>query len=147
MFIRGKFHHWRIPFGTTRRESMLNRLCEYRSEMRESCKLYAIACPGFVKLGRAKDPEGRLNELQVGNPHPLALLTAVSERFVSETDAHERWSHIHRRGEWFEATPELLEWIAQIDRFNYYRLARRIDTALDYWKRRLRVRAGRRRAA
>jgi hypothetical protein len=75
--------------------------------------LYAIqvAGGGPVKLGKAGDPISRLQNLQCASAVPLTLLMAVPEWVFSEREAHELWSHLRRKGEWFEPDPALLDWV------------------------------------
>jgi hypothetical protein len=63
--------------------------------------------PPMVKIGRAKDPEHRLVELQIGCPFELKLvgkLKCRSEEHTSEAERH--LHHLFRRdrqrGEWFK---------------------------------------------
>ena len=138
-------HDWRLGFSPSRVDQMICALHRYREEMRTSAKLYVVSVPGFVKIGRARRVHDRLCKLQVANPHELELLCVVSERCYSEERVHAKWADLRHRGEWFRASPALLDWIETLNRqLGYKHLSRRIDLALDHWKRH---RQPRRRAA
>lgn len=76
--------------------------------------LYFIRCDDAIKIGIAIDIISRLSGLQVGNHLEIMLIGYIKEekaegRSLLEKAWHERWSHIRIRGEWFQATRELLE--------------------------------------
>ena len=76
--------------------------------------IYIIQCNEFVKIGIAKDPEARLNLLQIGNPYPLKLLkTFVSfDTKADERLMHDTFSGYYERGEWYRIPGELIECFA-----------------------------------
>jgi hypothetical protein len=66
-----------------------------------------------IKVGIAKDPLGRLRELQVANAHQLTLLGVLRGGRPEERAIHTRFKSLHVRGEWFRGKPELVSWISQ----------------------------------
>ena len=66
-----------------------------------------------VKIGTAADPYRRLQILQVGSPDTLRLLGWI--KFPAgepmERNIHGLFKKSRLRGEWFKATPDLLEFI------------------------------------
>lgn len=71
-------------------------------------QIYVIRHPeGYVKIGRSKNPEDRLEEFQAGSPYTLKLwITAIPPIHGGPHPSLERWLHvqfeeyrIHR--EWF----------------------------------------------
>jgi len=69
----------------------------------------------YIKIGKAIDPEHRLNTLQTGNPKELKLLFSVKpESGIGTTQHDEKWFH-HRyesnwvRGEWYCFSPQEIE--------------------------------------
>jgi hypothetical protein len=59
---------------------------------------------GAVKIGRSKDVERRLSELQVGSPHQLRILLVVPDLGYMEPRVHQKLgTHRLRQGsgEWF----------------------------------------------
>lgn len=62
---------------------------------------------GYVKIGKSEDVESRIRQLQTGCPEKLILLGSTPNE--KETFWHGLWRHLRVHGEWFKATPELLE--------------------------------------
>jgi hypothetical protein len=62
----------------------------------------------FVKVGHcAGKPRARLGQLQVGNPEELRLIAVKEGGAREEAVFHERFAHLHVRGEWFRWDDEL----------------------------------------
>ncbi|MGW7603188.1 GIY-YIG nuclease family protein [Streptomyces antimycoticus] len=64
-----------------------------------------------VKIGTSRDPEGRLAELQIGNPHPLRILITFAGGGALERLVHDRLHRFRACGEWFdfgEANPVIM---------------------------------------
>lgn len=62
------------------------------------------AWPECVKVGRAFDPESRLNGYQTSSPHrDYELYHAVyfSDCYHAELAVHARLAHLQQEGEWF----------------------------------------------
>jgi hypothetical protein len=67
---------------------------------------------GAVKIGfTAKSAEGRLRSLQTGTPGSLRLLGWIKASESFERHLHARFWGWHLRGEWFEPTRGLLNFI------------------------------------
>lgn len=65
-----------------------------------------------VKIGfTTKEPKVRLCQLQVGSSEKLTLLGAFYGNEDVEQFTQSRWRSQHVHGEWFEESPELLEFI------------------------------------
>lgn len=65
---------------------------------------------GHVKIGVfSGNPNTRMADLQVGNPHRLTLIDHifVDDPFYEEKIIHTKYDHLHIRGEWFKFTPEV----------------------------------------
>ena len=58
---------------------------------------------GPFKIGTAKHPEQRLKDLQIGNHKVLRLIAVIPGE-----------SHLERNGEWFNPTPQVLDYIQNI---------------------------------
>jgi hypothetical protein len=69
---------------------------------------------GSIKIGRARNVEYRLKELQCANPHKLTLL-AVALDGGREAEYHRRFAPHRTLGEWFEPHPDIL---AEIERLS-----------------------------
>jgi len=59
---------------------------------------------GYIKIGRTNgDIEGRLSQLQVGNPNELSVVKTIEcDSHVMEKQLHEQYAAHHIRGEWFD---------------------------------------------
>lgn len=68
---------------------------------------------GLVKIGVANCPHDRLRHLDHMSAAPLRLLGAVAtdRRGALEKELHLRFAAHRRRGEWFEAHPEIMAYI------------------------------------
>ena len=66
----------------------------------------------FVKLGKAQDPQKRLNDLQVGCPRSLELLATIDLDDKDELFVHEAFKNLRVRGEWFDGGTRLWNFIA-----------------------------------
>lgn len=78
--------------------------------------IQAGSAGGPVKIGLARDPWSRLKELQVGNAEPLELLghTPACDARSLEQELHRRFSDSHKRGEWFDVTPDMYREIEKL---------------------------------
>lgn len=54
-----------------------------------------------VKIGWARDPENRLDQMQVGCPHKLHLIGFAPGSHGDEKEWHHTWPQLRQRGEWF----------------------------------------------
>ena len=66
---------------------------------------------GPIKIGftSKEDPKERLRDLQTGNPAKLHLIATISGDV--ERELHEQFKHDRISGEWFHASPELVNFI------------------------------------
>lgn len=80
--------------------------------------VYFIRCGEFVKIGLtdAHGGERRLQLMQVNNPEKLELIAEFEGTIANERWLHERFLHLHHRGEWFRAAPEIDQCIADLRR-------------------------------
>tara|TARA_B100000035_G_scaffold269211_1_gene242999 strand:- start:370 stop:675 length:306 start_codon:yes stop_codon:yes gene_type:complete len=56
---------------------------------------------GMIKIGRSKDPQKRLKQLQTGNPNKLKLIVEFKEQGWKEKILHEKLNKYRLEGEWF----------------------------------------------
>ena len=70
--------------------------------MKNDC-LYFIQSDvtGMIKIGRSKNPEKRLKQLQTGNPNKLKLIASFENSGWKEKIIHERLERWSEHGEWF----------------------------------------------
>lgn len=73
---------------------------------RNGSDLYIIqmAVTGDIKVGRSKDPQQRLKQLQTGCPHPLKVILHIPGRGYLERQIHKkmRYRSTRTQSEWFE---------------------------------------------
>lgn len=71
--------------------------------------VYLIAAGDYaVKIGKANDIRKRLSELQVGNHERLRLVRAFEGGEAEEAALHLRFAHLHKRGDWFALSREMM---------------------------------------
>jgi hypothetical protein len=63
--------------------------------------VYFIQCGDYLKIGVANNARARMEDLQVGCPHDLALIGELPGGETLETELHRRFQKFHHRGEWF----------------------------------------------
>ena len=69
---------------------------------------------GAIKIGKANNIYERLPGLQTGNPNELVVLhyiecESVEDAFNLEKNCHDKFNHLHVRGEWFKYDKELFQ--------------------------------------
>jgi len=70
--------------------------------------IYIIGHGEFWKVGKTQgNPETRLKQFQVGNPHVLKIFDSwlVRDCCIAERFAHNAIRQFHHRGEWFMGDP------------------------------------------
>jgi hypothetical protein len=83
---------------------------------------------GKYKIGIAKNPFQRINQLQTGNSDKLTLIeTYLSENASKiESALHNRYSHVRNVGEWFD--------LSVTEEANFVEICRTIDESIKYLK-------------
>lgn len=66
---------------------------------------------GPIKIGFSKDPDSRLRTLQTAHTAKLKMLHHQVGTKADEGRLHHRFKNIRIKGEWFEASPSLLDFI------------------------------------
>lgn len=75
---------------------------------------FVFATPdGPVKIGASIDPVRRLKELRRYASPAACLLGVVPGGYAQEHALHQRFQHLHAYGEWFNAAPELSDYIRE----------------------------------
>lgn len=64
---------------------------------------------GSIKIGFSDNPSGRISNLQVGNSKEIRLLAVWPGTKQDEHRIHRIFQHLRLRGEWFQATWEVIE--------------------------------------
>lgn len=70
---------------------------------------------GPIKIGYAESASRRIRQLQTGNPTSLICLSLIEGTEENEAQIHERFRHLHARGEWFRPTKELRNYISTLE--------------------------------
>lgn len=79
---------------------------------RDGWKTYAIACGEFVKVGKSKDVNRRIQSLRTSNPLPIVLLGIIDGDWEDVVHAELVIDGVRRvRGEWFEYTEIALQYL------------------------------------
>ena len=68
-------------------------------------KTYLISCGQFIKIGRSKDPQKRLQQLQAALPQELSLILVLDGDH--ELRLHKLFARYRKNGEWFHYSNEL----------------------------------------
>lgn len=76
--------------------------------------VYFIRAGGNVKIGTTQSLSSRISQLQTGCAEPLEVLASVVGDRTLEAHYHEVFAADRKEGEWFEATPALLEVALQL---------------------------------
>lgn len=72
--------------------------------------VYFLRLGDHIKIGVSDDVLARVNGLQTASPLPIAVVGVwVGATRADEQALHRRFRHARRKGEWFEAVPELVE--------------------------------------
>lgn len=119
---------WLVQFAQTSIRQKLDRLrgdsIQRRFFMVQlNHRVYFAKCENFVKIGSTKDPlQARLSAMQVGNPFVIQGLGVIEcdcdrksnypNKECSQKDQIQSlFRKSKKRGEWYHATPELLDHI------------------------------------
>lgn len=68
---------------------------------------------GLIKIGQSKQPKTRQISLQRQVKGKLNILCTIEDDLPLELRLHQRFASLRRRGEWFEANPELMSYIEE----------------------------------
>jgi hypothetical protein len=74
-------------------------------------RVYFLRDGDHIKIGTSANVPVRILGGQTMNPRELVLIGSVPGDRRLEADLHLKFRHLHVRGEWFAATPELLAFI------------------------------------
>jgi hypothetical protein len=74
-------------------------------------RIYFVSGGDMIKIGRTKNAGRRIVELQVASGMELKLLGSIEGDLRLERALHQCFWHLHVRGEWFRAAPELLAYV------------------------------------
>lgn len=86
------------------------------SDCEQKPTIYFILAPvaNRIKIGYSSNPENRIKSIMTASPHDLDLLGTISGTREDERNLHQRFAHIRKNREWFDATPELIGYIKRV---------------------------------
>ena len=64
-----------------------------------------------IKIGISHDPLRRVRALKTGTWSDLEFLGCLPGVEEDEKNIHKQWQHLHVKGEWFELSQDMLDWI------------------------------------
>lgn len=89
----------------------------YSSRQRLRRDIYFVTCDvdGFpVKIGMSGDVTERMRDIRTALPYPVKLLGTFSGTSKDETAIQAKFRSFKLTGEWFQRTPELMAYIAEV---------------------------------
>jgi hypothetical protein len=78
--------------------------------------IYFLRCGPFVKIGFTKSLQTRLRTHRTSNPMPITVLHTMPGNRADEANLLLKFAHLKHHGEWFNATPKLLNFIKSLVR-------------------------------
>ena len=78
--------------------------------------VYFVKAGDTIKIGFSQAPRARILSMQTSHPNVLQILATVSTGIIQEHEAHAKFKHLHIRGEWFRADPEIMAFIDSLPR-------------------------------
>lgn len=89
--------------------------------MSDETKIYVIEHPeGYVKIGKSVHPSDRLSQIQAACPYELELRTVLYPRGRGDVEQllHRLFEPKNVRREWFDLSPEELDWLDAMGRLD-----------------------------
>lgn len=85
-----------------------------RPKKSESTVYFAEKSDGLIKIGFAHDVDERMKQISAMAGSDLSILVTTNGGSIEEASLHRRFASAKRHSEWFEPTPELLNFIAEL---------------------------------
>lgn len=78
--------------------------------------IYLIECQGLYKIGKEKNKTSRTNHFKTIMPVEIKNIHSFYSKdyHKAETLLHKKFSHLRQKGEWFNLSPEDVEYICSI---------------------------------
>jgi hypothetical protein len=73
--------------------------------------IYFVKCASRVKIGFSEKPKLRVVKIATDSPFPCRIMGVMEGTLLDEADIHRKFSHLRTRGEWFELSEDLIEFI------------------------------------
>lgn len=68
-----------------------------------------------LKIGKSKNPQGRIGHLQLSTANKLSLLFTVKDRGVLEKEAHAMFSELRLASEWFKYDQSIIDYFSTLN--------------------------------
>jgi hypothetical protein len=75
--------------------------------------IYFISDGEYIKIGYAYNAHLRLSTMQSGNARKLDIIGMHKGNTKDESRLHRNFKHLHYNGEWFNHSPEILDYITK----------------------------------
>jgi hypothetical protein len=79
----------------------------------DECRMYFIAGAGLIKIGISTNVQSRFRAIKNSSPVPVELVAVTRGSTFCEGQAHRKFAHLRRHGEWFEDRQEIRDFIAR----------------------------------
>jgi len=79
-----------------------------------------------IKIGYSKNPKARFYAINLSSPINLQLIKTIQGEKDNEKNIHKKFSHIKVKGEWFQQTKELMDFIENITDFEIEKKKKRL---------------------
>lgn len=74
-------------------------------------RVYFVRVGDFIKIGYTREIKRRMYQIDSLTPHEIELLLHINGDTVYEDILHDKFKHLRRKFDWFEATKELVDFI------------------------------------
>lgn len=81
---------------------------------RDGSRVYFAGAGSRIKIGWSRNVAARIAQLQTGNAEAVRLLATTPGARALERQLHDQFAEARVAGEWFEATPALVAYVAAL---------------------------------
>jgi hypothetical protein len=80
--------------------------------------VYLAKCQNYYKIGKSKNPEQRIAEIQTCSPFAIRLIHILPAKNMDrlESNLHKKFDHLRIKGEWFELDDQDVGYIKGLSR-------------------------------
>lgn len=122
LYFDGRFCYKNNVSRIVNKDNIIETIKLYKDKDHSVCAIYFIAASKdnviqAIKIGLAIDPPQRLRDLQSANHYELSML-AILLPPNSESEIHERFKKYNIRGEWYQFSEEIENFL---NKNNYWR--------------------------
>jgi mRNA-degrading endonuclease YafQ of YafQ-DinJ toxin-antitoxin module len=73
--------------------------------------VYFVEMNGFIKIGKSRDWQKRMEQFRTGSPFEINVLMVVVGGLDFEAELHAKFMEHHHKGEWFRDCKEIRDFI------------------------------------